>query len=386
MNINFTKETIACCQLGRVLGFNPVAGHHLLEYTGNAYDVFTMKTAELRSLLGTEPPSGLDMAGLDYSARELEGLAEKGSYFLGVTDEAFPPLLLECGDAPMGLYIRSDSAPEEIFRKRPYIAVVGTRDISHYGMEWCQKLTSAMCSCTNIPAIVSGLALGTDIIAHKTALEYGSPTIAVMATGIDLVYPRMHTFDADRIAASPGSALVTDYPPGTVPAAQNFLRRNRIIAGLSDATILIESRVKGGGMSTAALAFSYSRDIYALPGKIDDVRSGGCNKLIADNKAGLILTPRDLLDKLGLCSKRSFKGIRDMPLPIPEGLFPPEDSEMAENVLKLIRRKRGISKEEICATLEAGIGQVSGILSLLESEGLIFVDLLGNCSAKNNFQ
>lgn len=380
------RETVACCQLNRVFGSNPKLGQGLIAAAGGeASAVFNMSYREIRQLLGVQAPPGLGAAGLEQAAKELENLADKGCWFIGITNNCYPSLLADCEDAPIGLYVRSKSSPEEIFKDRPYYAVVGTRDISHYGIEWCQKLTSAICSSKKMPCIVSGLALGTDIIAHKTALERGCPTIAVMATGIDSVYPRMHAFEADRIAESPGSALVTDYPPGTAPVAQNFLRRNRIIAGLSLATILIESRVKGGGMSTANMAFSYNREIYALPGKADDLRSGGCNKLIADKRAELVFTPEDLLEKLGLYYGKRARKLREMPLQLPEGVFSPEEIADAEAVLELIRRNRGISKSDLCLPSGMDIAKVSGIVSLLESEGLVFVDLLGNCSAVNTF-
>lgn len=378
------SETIACCQLNRVFGYNPKAARQLLDATGEASAVFSMSYKEKRELMGCEPPAGLDAAGLEQSAKELEDLAAKGSYFLAITSDAYPALLRECEDPPMGLYIRSDSSPEDIFTDRPYIAIVGTRDISHYGMDWCKRLTAALCLSEQMPTIVSGLALGTDIIAHKTALECGCPTIAVMATGVDTVYPRMHIFDADRIAQAPGSALISDYPPGTSPVATNFLRRNRIIAGLSGTTLLIESRVKGGGMVTANLAYYYNRDVYALPGKADDIRSGGCNKLIAEHKAELVLTPEDMMEKMGLYRRRGKHGLRQKTLNIPEGLFSTEEEAAMQNILKIIQASRGISKADLCMRSHLDISQIAGILSFLEAEGYIYTDLMGNCSAQNN--
>lgn len=379
-------ETLACCQLNRVFGFDPKAGLRIIEAAGSAATVFSMSYKQKRELMGCEPPAGLDAAGLEQSAKELEDLAAKGCYFLGITADAFPTLLRDCEDPPMGLYIRSNSAPEEIFCERPYIAIVGTRDISHYGIDWCKRLTAALCLSEQMPTIVSGLALGTDIIAHKTALECGCPTIAVMATGVDAVYPKMHVFEADHIAESPGSALISDYPPGTAPVANNFLRRNRIIAGLSEATLLIESRVKGGGMVTANLAYYYNRDVYALPGKADDVRSGGCNKLIAEHKAELVLTPEDMMEKMGLYRRRGKHGLRQKPLNIPQGLFSEEEEAAIQNILKIIRASRGISKADLCVRSRLDISQITGILSFLEAEGYIITDLMGNCSAQNNIQ
>ena len=380
------NETIACCQLSRVFGYNPTAGRKLIEAVGSALDVFRLKQNDLQQLLGVSPPQGLDRQGFEASKKELEDLSRKGCTYLGITSEVYPELLKECDDPPIGLYMKCSSPPEEVFRERPTVAVVGTRDLSHYGLEWTRKITAALCSTKNTPVIVSGLALGADITAHKTALECGASTIAVMATGIDDVYPRMHGYDADRIAAAPGSALISDYPPGTGPVANNFLRRNRIIAGLSQATILTESRVKGGGMMTANLAWTYNRDVFVLPGKIDDLRSGGCNKLIAEKKAEIILTPEDMMIKMGLIGPRR-KGLM---VPDPEkiylGSMPPDQVALLSAIFKLIRINRGISKQDLCRASGMSIGEINSYTSLMEADGLIYIDLLGNCSVRDKLE
>lgn len=380
---DITTETIACCQLSRIFGASPVVGHRLIKATGSASEVFSMRAGDLKELLGTVPPPGLCNEGLKQSARELEKLSSDSCTFIGITGKGYPQLLAECEDAPLGLYVKSQSAIEDIFMKKPYIAVVGTRDVSHYGMEWCSRLTSAVCTSSDSPCIVSGLALGTDIIAHKTALENGCPTIAVMATGIDSIYPRMHSYYADLILQSPGSALVTDYPPGTKPLSYNFLRRNRLIAGLCQATILIESKIKGGGLCTANLAYSYNREVYVLPGKADDIRSGGCNKLISDKKAEIILSEDDLMEKIGLSPSHKQAVKKDRAINLPDGLCSEDDTSIVKTILDLVRFNRGISKTELCQRAGRNISDVSGIILYLESEGLISSDIFGNCIAKD---
>lgn len=380
------NETIACCQLSRVFGYNPTAGRKLIEAVGSALDVFRLKQNDLQQLLGVSPPQGLDRQGFEASKKELEDLSRKGCTYLGITSEVYPELLKECDDPPIGLYMKCSSPPEEVFRERPTVAVVGTRDLSHYGLEWTRKITAALCSTKNTPVIVSGLALGADITAHKTALECGASTIAVMATGIDDVYPRMHGYDADRIAAAPGSALISDYPPGTGPVANNFLRRNRIIAGLSQATILTESRVKGGGMMTANLAWTYNRDVFVLPGKIDDLRSGGCNKLIAEKKAEIILTPKDMMIKMGLIGPRRKGLMVPDPEKIYSGSIPPDQVALLSAIFKLIRINRGISKQDLCRASGMSIGEINSYTLLMEADGLIYTDLLGNCSVRDKLE
>ena len=157
-----------------------------------------------------------------------------------------------------------------------------------------------MSKATVKPLVVSGLALGVDAVAHRTALENGLKTVAVMATGIDQIYPSQHQGLGEQIASTPGCGLVSDYPPDTQAVAINFIRRNRIIAGICKATLLIESKIKGGGMITAHLANSYDREVFALPGRVDDPYSQGCNLLIRQNLAEPIGDLAELMQKLSL--------------------------------------------------------------------------------------
>ena len=260
--------------------------------------------------------------------------------------------------------------------------MVGTRDLSPYGKEWCEKAVTAIASGNEKPCIISGLALGTDICAHRTALDNGLPTIGVMATGPETVYPYRHKEFAERLWQTPGCALVTDYPPGTAPLAIHFLRRNRIIAGLADATILIESKSRGGGMTTSRLAFSYSRDVYALPGRADDVRSQGCNRLIREKIAEPLISIEDLIGSLGLEKRSGNRKIS--PLEILKQHFGKQcSSEQIEDMGKIlytIRNERGITTEEIALKTGMDYMKVSRITGFLEMEGLICIDLLQRCT------
>ena len=254
-----------------------------------------------------------DNRGKRKKEEELTDLEKIGISFSAWNSASYPPLLKECADAPVGLYIRSVTPARELWNPSGNIAVVGTRDLSPYGKEWCEKAVTAIASGNEKPSIISGLALGTDICAHRTALDNGLPTIGVMATGPETVYPYRHKEFAERLWQTPGCALVTDYPPGTAPLAIHFLRRNRIIAGLADATILIESKSRGGGMTTSRLAFSYSRDVYALPGRADDVRSQGCNRLIREKIAEPLISIEDLIGSLGLEKRSGNRKISPVP-------------------------------------------------------------------------
>ena len=205
-----------------------------------------------------------------------------------------------------------------------------------------------------------------------------------MATGIDSIYPNRNRQTGERIAATGGCALVTDYPEGTGAVAINFLRRNRIIAGICRATVLVESRIKGGGMMTARLAYSYDRDVFALPGRLDDPASQGCNLLIRQNIAEPIGDLGDLVARLGGDAPR--KALRtDFKAEVEEAYK--EEMEEADFALLLkvamaIRANRGISIDEICIMLDIPYSRARELTAMLECDGFISIDLLQHCSAR----
>lgn len=376
-------EDVCCCALNRIFGFKPKIALALISSTGSASQVFRMKGAELDSLFRMDAAARnmINTGTLYQAAKELDRLYSEGYSFTYFGADSYPRLLKECEDPPVGLYVRSVSAPSEIFDRRPAVAVVGTRDISEYGKEWCRKITSALSRSSPTPSIISGLALGTDIIAHETALENRARTVAVMATGIDMVYPARHRAAAERIANTPGCALVTDYPPGTAPLQVNFLRRNRIIAGLGSATVLIESRARGGGMLTARLAFSYSRDVYALPGRIDDARSQGCNLLIKEKIADTILTEKKLAENIGLKFREGLP-YRDPSASVESaygGKYGKDRIDRLSGIVLAIKGHRGITVEEIAAATGFDYKDVLEYTALLESDGIIYTDLMQRC-------
>ena len=195
------SEKICNCTLSRIFGYEPRKGLELIRAAGSAAAVFDLKKEELLALTGPYSAftSRINRRELDFTAAELERLEKRGCSYLEISDSRFPEMLKECEDPPLGLYIRSDSAVESLFDDSPHIAVVGTRDISLYGSEWCRKIVAALSKAKHKPVIVSGLALGTDITAHQAALEGGLHTIGVLPTGIDEVYPRRHEYAAERI-------------------------------------------------------------------------------------------------------------------------------------------------------------------------------------------
>lgn len=371
------------CALNRIFGFKPKIGLALISHLGCASEAFRMKSRDLDELLGpySNIKEGIRPRAVEEAEEELARLEKMGIGFIGWNEADYPFLLHECEDAPIGLYVRSTTPMEELWKPRRRIAVVGTRDISPYGKEWCGRTVSGLAASPEKPVIVSGLALGTDICAHRTALDCCLPTIAVMATGPDDVYPYRHRDFAERISCTPGCALITDYPPGTAPLAIHFLRRNRIIAGLSDATILIESKIKGGGMMTARLAFSYSREVYALPGRVDDLRSQGCNHLIKSKIAEPVTTIDGLIESLRLRNgrKNTYSSPEDLVTSAFRHSQSAETTDRLTAILKLIQSERGISIEDISSRTGFGYGTTLNLAGLLETEGFITIDILQRC-------
>ena len=382
-------ETICSLALNRIFGYKPAQARALIARFGSPGAVFGQNPKALDEAFGpfNRFRAEINPGTLEDASRELDMLRSIGCTFVPFGAAGYPPLLAECPDAPVGLYFRSGSTPEEVFgRKAEFVSVVGTRDISPYGREWTARIVGAMGRSAGRPTVVSGFAMGVDITAHMAALEAGLPTIAVIPVGIDSIYPRRHTAVAERLERTPGCALVTDFPPGTGPVAFNFLRRNRIIAGLSRATILTESKAKGGGTMTARLAASYGREVFALPGRIDDVRSAGCNRLIMEKIAEPVTDAGLLLSQLGLGTLARSHGpaLEESVRSCYENADPDTAGRLVSIAL-LIRKQRGIDTEQICESLSLDWGSVSAALCLLESDGFIVTDLLGRCSINTNF-
>ncbi len=384
---NLFDERASACALNRIFGYEPRYASELIGGLGSADAVFRLSENELSRILGpfSKYRGKINDAAREEAVRELSTLAEDGCIFISATEDCFPALLKECEDSPAGLYIKSDSTPEEIFNRNECISVVGTRDISLYGKEWCPEIIGALASARNRPTIVSGLAFGVDISAHMAALAYGLPTIAVLPVGIDKVYPASHRVAAGKIASSPGSALITDYPPGTPAEPVNFLRRNRIIAGMSKATILVESKEKGGGTMTARLASGYGRDVFALPGRIDDLRSRGCNRLLAEKIAEPIVSTEGLVQVLGIgaFNRRRRKDIKEEIENKYSGNCTAEEVGRLCAVAEAVKRSRGITPGEIGGQCGIPYEEAVSLVSVLECDGFIDTDLYRRCSIHN---
>lgn len=261
-------------------------------------EFFTLPTKELFRKLGLPQNHDFDKMAREEAmalARNELSLIKKHNILpLFCLDDNYPPRLAETFDPPLIIYKLGDGELDG----EHMISVVGTRKPTPYGVEFCNKIVEEVGEYFPDVEIVSGLAYGVDATAHKKALEKKLVTIAVVAHGLNMIYPAANRNLAKDIVRS-GGAIISEYPFGVKPFKPNFLARNRIVAGLSDVTLVVESNLKGGAMSTANYAFMYNREVMALPGRSIDDLSSGCNLLIRKNKAHLVERAADLIEVTG---------------------------------------------------------------------------------------
>lgn len=277
--------------LTRVPNIGDVQAKALINCYGDAASIFKAPKKQLENIdgIGTVRASAIK-AFSSFSSCEAEiAFIEKYKITpLFLTDEQYPKRLLNCYDSPSLLFYRGNAD----LNKSKIISVVGTRNHSDYGRQQCEKIIEDLQQ--EDVLVVSGLAYGIDTIAHKSSLKNRLATVGVVAHGLDRIYPSQNKALAKEMTGNGG--LLTDFPSGTKPDKQNFPRRNRIVAGMCDALVVIESGIKGGSLITAELANSYNKDVFALPGKSTDLKSEGCNYLIRSNKASLFTSANDILE------------------------------------------------------------------------------------------
>ena len=266
----------------------------LLDEFGNAKSVFNASARQLSAVenVGEVRARSIKQFSDFTKAEEEITLIEKNNIEpVFITDSNYPKRLLNCYDAPTILYFKGNTD----LNSSKIISIIGTRNNTDYSKQVIEKLLDGIKEFS--PLIVSGLAFGVDSIAHKTALQCGLPTIGVMGNGMHTIYPAQHKSLAKDMLNNGG--LLTEFNYQTKPDKHNFPRRNRIVAGMSDATIVVETALRGGSMITAELASNYNRDVFAMPGKITDSKSAGCNYLIKSNKAILLTDAQQMMEELG---------------------------------------------------------------------------------------
>lgn len=277
-------------------------------------------------------------------------------YFVGDAD--YPPLLKECVDAPIVLYVKGSY---QTFESSLSLSVVGTRNITSYGQYMTDKILRDIAEIDRDTAIVSGLAYGVDITAHRKALDYRLPTIAVLAHGFDRLYPAAHRHTALEILQH--GAWVSEYPPGTKPEKYNFVARNRIIAGLTMGTLVIEAGLKSGSLITANLARDYDREVFVVPGRVGDRYSEGCNKLIANMTAALVTSGEDIAKLMGW--ERRGDSIQ------PSLHFEEEPKPIDNPIYDLVAQHQPIQLNDIVRRTGLSVAEVSSQLFDLEIDGFL---------------
>ena len=312
------EELIYSIALTKLKGLSLLNARALYDALGSAEEVFAHRK-DIHAVIPdaskrlVEALSGVDDA-LRMAEKEMEFVERKRLNVLAIGDNDYPHRLRECEDAPLVLY---QCGKTDLNRQR-IICIVGTRRCSEYGRELCRNFIADLKRHLPDTLIVSGLAYGIDICAHRHCLEQGMDTVAVLAHGLDNLYPDVHRQTAADMIHN-GGGLLTEYTTHTRPERQNFVRRNRIVAGLSDACIVVESSAKGGSLITAELSLNYNRDVFAFPGRVYDESSAGCNRLIRRHEATLITCADDFIDAIGWQSSAEKK---DSPKAIQQEIFP----------------------------------------------------------------
>jgi len=359
----FNQDLIYQIGITLVKGIGNITAKQIVENQGNVALLFTEKKSVVERI------SGLSRRIIDEIHRpDVLNRAEKEIRFiekahitpLFITDSGYPNRLKECVDAPVMLYFRgnADLNAEKI------ISIVGTRHATAYGKEIVDQLLHDIRKVYPESLIISGLAYGIDIMVHRAALRENLATAGILAHGLDRIYPPIHRNTAVEMVDAGG--LLTDFISETNPDRQNFVKRNRIVAGISDCTLVVESASKGGALITAGIADSYNRDVFAFPGKICDNYSKGCNLLIKNKKAALVTSADDIFREMNWSD--SPKSERTQA--VQRLLFPELNSE-EQKVMEILSKAGSMQLNLLAIELDSPVNQLSVILFELEMKGLV---------------
>lgn len=356
-------EKIYQIALTNVEGVGSVFFRQLISYCGSAENVFKAKTDKLLKIpgVGKTVIEGLRKKDILINAEKIIQEAEKQQLQLFFsTDKNYPTRLKTIYDAPSVLFYKGNIDLNH-FRS---IGIVGTRQPTEYGKKIAESIVKD--SKPYNPLIVSGLAYGIDITAHKAALENNLPTIAVLASGLDVIYPSQHKKYIDQIINNGG--IISENPLGMQPMRNLFLARNRIIAGLSDASIIVESALKGGSLVTAEFANNYHREVFAIPGTLFNKASEGCNRLIQQNKANIYTKIDDLVNALNWeVTESSSDSVVYNKNTIDMSLFTDEESQ----VIAHLRTHGTMQIDELSWQTQISINRLASLLLNLEFQGII---------------
>ena len=355
------NDTLSSLALTLCPGIGHINGKRLVDALGSAEEVFRQrqKLPELLPGVGPALVKALDCPeAFRRAERELEFVEKNRLTCLTLKDEAYPSRLRECEDAPLVLFFKGNC---NLNRLR-VVSMVGTRQATEYGKQFCADFMRDLAVLCPDVLVVSGLAYGIDIHAHRAALNNNLSTVAVLAHGLDRIYPQVHRKTAVDMLADGG--LLTEYLTETQPDRHNFVSRNRIVAGMSDATIVVESAVRGGSLITADLAEGYHRDCFAVPGRVNDLTSAGCNRLIRDNKAALLQSAEEFVKAMNWDSHLS------KPEAVQRMLFP-DLSEEEERVVAILSRQGELHINTLVVEADIPVHRMSSLLFELEMKGIV---------------
>lgn len=324
---------------------------------------------QLRKLLDEYPtaveaaarhPEWLSRESLAFAEKELAFVEKHGIGLYYYKDANYPYRLAQCVDAPLLMYAKGNVNVDT----KHVLSIVGTRMPSERGKDWCRRLVLDLAAKVPDLTIVSGLAYGIDVVAHKAALEAGIPTVIIPAHGLDRIYPSVHRQVAVQSLDKGG--ILTEYACGTEPERFNFVARNRIVAGLADAVVVVESKKKGGSLITADMAIDYGRDVFALPGRSDDECSAGCNDLIKRNRAQLIENADDLIAAM------QWEDVKREAVQTTMVEMLADVSPTQEQLVALLREsEEGLHINQIVMETQMSYGAVSADLVMLELEDIV---------------
>lgn len=355
MSTNLTYEIA----LGLVPNIGDIHAKALINHFGNAEAIFSARKRELEALEGIGTIRAASIKGFhdfEKAEEEIRFIRKYKITPLFITDTHYPQRLLNCYDSPSMLYYKGNVD----LNSSKILAIVGTRNNNEYGKNICEKLVEELAGEEVI--VVSGLAFGIDSIAHKAALKNDMKTIGVLAHGLDRVYPSQNSSLAKQMITSGG--LLTEFRSLTKPDRQNFPSRNRIVAGISDAVIVVETGIKGGSLITAELGNGYNKDVFAFPGRVNDTKSEGCNFLIKNNKAALITSAKDILENMGWKKKNKTGATKQRELFI-------ELTADEKIVVDILQFHEQAHIDEIYLKSKLNSSAVAAALLMLEMQGVV---------------
>lgn len=339
-------------------GIGDVTAKNLVSYCGSVEAIFESSPEKLATIpgVGKKIAAAIRVNGvLDRAAKEVEFIQSNDIQPVFFLDEAYPFKLRYCNDNPVMLYYRGNVS----LNHSPVVVIVGTRRATEYGREITEKIVEGLAPFH--PLIVSGLAYGIDIGAHRAAVKMDLPTIAVLAHGLDRVYPGGHREIAEKMQHNGG--LLTDYPSGTNPDRENFPQRNRIVAGMADVVVVVESAIRGGAVITANIANSYGREIFAVPGRIGDTYSEGCNFLVQTHKAAIFNNVEGMAENLGWIRKKEIQARQ------PELNFNLTREE--DEIMKVLHQERVVSLDYFSEVLDIHTSKIAATLLEMEFKGFV---------------